>query len=112
MKTMTLKEARESQGLTIEGLAKKADISFSTLQAIESGRLKGSLIAKIKIADVLDFPIGVIFPDLIEEINELLVFQKKDQKRMRILSTHDLDNSGRLTPEAKKKRLLDLDKDD
>jgi transcriptional regulator with XRE-family HTH domain len=83
-KSMTLREARGSRSMTIEELAKRAGISFSTAQGIESGRLKGSFMAKIKIADVLDLPARVIFPDLIEEFDQIMELQKKDQARAKI----------------------------
>jgi DNA-binding XRE family transcriptional regulator len=58
-----LREARIKAGLTIQGLADKAEVPWATVQAIEVGRLSGSLMTKMKLADALKIP----FYDLISK---------------------------------------------
>lgn len=50
-----LSKLRKEKGLTQEGLARKADISYHTLIKIESGGIKNPKIETvIKLADALD----------------------------------------------------------
>lgn len=54
MHLKNLVKIRKDKGLTQEGLARKADISFHTLIKIESGRIKNPRIATvIKLANAL-----------------------------------------------------------
>lgn len=71
-KKINLRKARLERGLTIEGLARKAGLNYSTVQSIESGRLKGSLKAKHALADALDVPVRLLMND--EEERMLLEF--------------------------------------
>ena len=66
-KKFSLREARTKAGLTIDELAQKADLNYSTCQKIESGRLKGSLTARLKIADALNLPRRLLMTDAEEK---------------------------------------------
>lgn len=50
---MNIKKRREELGISQKELAKKADISQSTLCDIEKGRCKPSIYTAIKLAKVL-----------------------------------------------------------
>ncbi len=53
-----LAKLRKQKGLTQEGLARKADISFHTIIKLESGGIKNPKIETvIKLADALDVSI-------------------------------------------------------
>jgi transcriptional regulator with XRE-family HTH domain len=69
-KTMTPREAREAQGLTIQELAQKSGLSYSLVQAIETGRIKPSFLNAQKIGDALRLPVRLIFPELWRPIKE------------------------------------------
>lgn len=58
---MGLKEFRESKGITQEDLAAKANISQSMVQAIESGRRKGSFSTLKEIANSLGISMDELF---------------------------------------------------
>lgn len=108
-KKMTLGEARAERELSIEELAKMSGVPFSTVQAIESGRMSGSLIVKLKIADALGRSLRELWPETFEEMAELEELQKKDRKRARFITTNDLGPDNKLTPEARKRRIIEGD---
>lgn len=58
---MGLKEFRESMGITQEDLAASANISQSMVQAIESGRRKGSFSTLKEIASSLGISMDELF---------------------------------------------------
>lgn len=51
---------REAQGMTVSGLAKKADISVPFLSLVERGKRKPSLSVLERIAGVLDLPLDAL----------------------------------------------------
>ena len=104
-KKMTFGEARSDAKLTMEALAEKAGISYSAVQAIESGRLNPSLLTKLKLADALRRSLKELWPETIEELAELEELQKNDRKRNKMITTSDLDNKGEPTPEYRKRQL-------
>lgn len=82
-KKTTLREARIERGLSIEGLAKKAGIPYSTAQAVESGRLAGSLMAKMKLVDALGLSLRDLWPETYAEVSALLAEPERRRKRNR-----------------------------
>lgn len=63
-KKISLKDTRLKHGLTLEELAKASSVPFSTVQAIESGRLLGSLSARMRIAEVLRISFFFLMTDI------------------------------------------------
>jgi len=55
-----LRKVRLERGLTIEKLAYGAGLKYSTVQAIESGRLKGNPTTWQKLADVLRIDVRLL----------------------------------------------------
>lgn len=60
MKILTY-EARTAKGLTLEALAKKADLGKSTIQNIETGKVSPTLDQLERIAAALDTKITALF---------------------------------------------------
>jgi len=76
VKKTNLRKERKKNGWTIDELAQKAGLNYSTVQSIESGRLKGSFMAKHKLADALKIPVRWLMTD--EE--ERMLFEAMRQK--------------------------------
>ena len=49
--------------LTLDELARRTGLNYSTCQSIESGRIPGSLTTRQKIADVLNIPLRFLLRD-------------------------------------------------
>lgn len=60
MKILT-REARLAKGLTLQELAEKTDLSKSTIQNIESGKVSPTLDQLERIAAALDTKINALF---------------------------------------------------
>jgi len=58
-----LREARIKAGLTIQELADKAGIQWAYVQAVEVGRLPGSLDAKAKLSNALGMSLKELWPE-------------------------------------------------
>ena len=58
-----LREARKAAGLTIQELADKAGIKWGIVQAIEAGRLPGTLSAKAKLSNALGMSFKELWPE-------------------------------------------------
>jgi len=71
--TARLREARIKAGLTIQELADAAGLTWSNVQAIETGRLPGTLATKTKLADTLRMSFKELWPDTYREMTELMV---------------------------------------
>ncbi len=56
-----VKKLREEKGLTQEQLAKKVHVSRQTINAIETGRYKPSIILALKMANIFELPMEQIF---------------------------------------------------
>lgn len=69
-KTLTLKEVRIKAGLTILELAKKSELTWGTVQAIESERTPGTLMAKVKLAGALGMDFKELWPETYTNLPE------------------------------------------
>jgi len=69
-KILTLREARIEAGMTIQELAKKAELTWSIVQAIESGRTPGSLMAKVYLAGALHIEFRELWPKTYADLSE------------------------------------------
>ena len=109
MEKIDMRARREKLGLTLEDVAAKVGITSSAVRQMEVGSYGGSLFVKMKLADALDVSFKKLFPETFEEMTELEELQKKDRKRMKIITTSDIDSKGKRTPEARKRDLLEGD---
>jgi DNA-binding XRE family transcriptional regulator len=76
-KTITLREARERKGWTIAELAQASGIGWATVQAIEAGRMPGSIITRHRLSDALGLPLRAIWPDSMKALAELRAILKE-----------------------------------
>jgi len=104
-----LRGIRVKRGLSIQKLAAMAGLSYALLQGLESGRFAGSLITKLKICNALDLSLKQIWPGTCEELFELEGLQEADRRRSGAITTSDLGPDLKLTPAARKRRLLEGD---
>jgi len=82
-KSITLREARQAAGLTIQELSAKSGIGWATIQGIETGRFAGGFVTRHRIADALGVPMRVLWPDSLDEMGELFAALKREQQRER-----------------------------
>jgi DNA-binding XRE family transcriptional regulator len=109
MKKIDMRERREELKLTLEEVAARVGITSSAVRQMEVGAFSGSLFVKLKLADALGKSFNELWPEDFAEMAELEELQKKDRKRAKIITTSDLDSKGKLTPEARKRRLIEGD---
>ena len=109
MKKIDMRERREGLNLTLEEVAARAGITSSAIRQMEVGAYNGSLIVKLKLADALGLSFKELWPEDFEEMVELEELQRKDRRRARIITTSDLDEKGKLSPAARKRRLIEGD---
>jgi transcriptional regulator with XRE-family HTH domain len=104
-----LRGIRIGLGLSLEKVAAMAGISYAFIQGIESGRFRGSLVTKLKICNALDLGLKQIWPGTCEELFELEGLQEADRRRSGAITTSDLGPDLKLTPEARRRRLVEGD---
>jgi transcriptional regulator with XRE-family HTH domain len=57
----TIRQLRTAAGVTLTALAKKAELTKSTLSKIENGQLSSPIATLLRIADALDVPLAEFF---------------------------------------------------
>lgn len=75
-----LREERLKAGKTIADIASAVGVSWSLYQAIESGRLKGTIAVRQRLADLFHVPFAEMWPDTVAEVAELMATIKADAK--------------------------------
>jgi len=65
---LNLRDARMSAGLSIQELGTMTEIRYGTIQAIETGRTPGTLMAKIKLASALRRSFRELWPETYAEV--------------------------------------------
>lgn len=75
--TKSLREVRKDADLTLQELADKSGVPYSTLQAVEAGHYRPSVLIAHKIAATLRVPALVMFPRIYAEVQELMDVLRK-----------------------------------
>ena len=89
-----LREQRQNQGLTMEQLAEKANLSTNFIGAIERGLKEPSLSTLISILNALDIPADVLLRDYVGTASH--VTDEEICKRLEGLTPHPEKSSTRL----------------
>jgi transcriptional regulator with XRE-family HTH domain len=83
---MAIKELRNAENLTQEGLAKKAGISIQYVRMIEQGYCAISDEYKEKIAQALNISVWALFPGIKREIDLMKILRVRHGKELIIKS--------------------------
>jgi len=74
----TIKQLRKAEGLTLQELARRVDIPYSTLHVLESGQGKNFNVAmKHAIADYFHVSLFSLFPEEWQRVQEIMGDQKQ-----------------------------------
>ena len=93
-----LREQRQNQGLTMEQLAEKANLSTNFIGAIERGLKEPSLSTLISILNALDIPADVLLRDYVGTASHVTDAEKS--------STRSAGHLYRQSPVSYKRRII------
>jgi len=101
-KTYNLRELRLASSLTMQDLCDKTGVSLSTIQVLETSkerRKNYSITAKHTLADFFHVPARLLFPEIQEQVDELLgknrqvqMFVPREDVKKRRRPAHEKEN--------------------
>ena len=74
-----IRSLRVSQNISLKDLAKKSDLTSSTISQVERGLSNPSIPALRRIAETLGVPVFYFFSE--EEVDESIIIVRKDQRK-------------------------------